>query len=377
MGWDALYKVGSHHYADLFCKKGYDLCWVTHPISPFHRFHKAYKAFSSEINDKYRVWKSGGVQHDHLLQYTPLTLLPYGNVPFLKSELVIKNMLRFTVPPLQHYLRKKHFNEVDILWFTNPALSTLRNMVTYKHCVFRIPDDTSAFETIPESIQRIERNLVETADVVFVTSRSIQERYSWAGDKIHYLPNGVDFEHFQITGGDVPEEYRAIPAPRIIYIGAIAEWFDIDMMEAVATTLKGYSFILIGQPRIDISRLRRLRNIFPLGGINYTKIPAYIKNSDVGIIPFKKSRLVDSVNPIKLYEYMACGLPVVATRWRTLEDIKSPAFLADSTDQFVAQVEHAVQSRNKGTYVEFARMNSWGERFKDIMNALEGQSEGG
>ncbi|HSB33186.1 MAG TPA: glycosyltransferase [Nitrospirota bacterium] len=370
--WNAPYRVGSHHYAQQFMRAGYDLCWITHPISPLHRLSRQYKLYAEDILDKYRIWRAGGVREGNLLQYTPLTLLPYANVPVLRSNFVHRNMLRFTVPSLRRYLRKTGFDRVDILWFANPALSGLLDIVSYAKCVFRIADDNAAFQLVPDSVKRAEQQLVGKADAVFVTAQSLQERYAWAQEKLHYLPNGVDFDFFRNSEPPLPKEYETIPGPRVLYVGTIAEWFDMDLLQSAASALLDHSFILIGEPHVNLSALTRMKNVFLLGGRPYKDIPAYMNHADIGIIPFKKSKLVDAINPVKLYEYFACGLPVVATAWKTLEDIKSPALLASSAEEFVALLRRglAERERNKQEYLAFSRTHSWERRFQDILSTL-------
>jgi glycosyltransferase involved in cell wall biosynthesis len=370
--WNAPYRVGSHHYARQFLQAGYDVCWITHPISPLHRLSRQYKLYSEDILDKYHIWKAGGLRQGNLLQYTPLTLLPYANVPVLRSDFVRRNMLRLTVPSLRHYLRKTGFDKVDILWFANPALGGLLDMVSYSQCVFRIADDNAAFQLLPGGVKRAEQHLVQNADAVFVTAPSLRERYAWARDKLHYLPNGVDFEFFTNSDLPLPKEYEAIPAPRVVYVGTIAEWFDADLIQSAAAALPDHSFILIGEPHIDLSALSAMKNVFLLGGRPYKNIPGYMRHADIGIIPFKNTKLVESVNPVKLYEYLACGLPVVATRWKTLVDIDSPALLAASREEFVQMIRQGLSEKKTKSkfYIEYARANSWHARFQDIMSVL-------
>ena len=374
--WNALYKVGSHHYATQFLKAGFDVCWMANPVSPFHRLSGSYDKYAVELKEKFRVWRRDGVREGGLLSYAPLTLLPYANISPLNSRFVLNNTLRFTLPPVKSFLRRKNFSRVDIAWFTNPVMAGLLDAVTCKHAVFRIADDIAAFDDIPETIRRQEQRLVERADAVFVTAKTILDRYApLAGDKIHYLPNGVDFDFFQNAGAALPEEYARIPSPRIVYVGAIADWFDLKLMEIAARLCNTCSFVLIGEPRIDLSSLQALKNVFILGGKQYEAIPSYLKNADVGIIPFKKTRLVQSVNPIKLYEYMSCGLPVVAARWKTLEDINSPALLADTPEEFAGFILQAVNGTvNRQLSIDFARVNSWANRFQYVQSVLGGLS---
>lgn len=373
--WGAPYKVGSYHYAEQFIRAGYDCCWITHPVSPYHWLSSTYKVYADDLRDKYRIWRNGGLRRGGLLQYSPLTLLPYAEYPLLRSDVVQRSMLQFTVPPLRAWLRKQDFADVDILWFANPALSGLADMVSTRHCVFRIADDNSAFSNIPAGIRHAEQRLIDRADTIFVTAPSLRERYPQARDKIFYLPNGVDFDFFNSAAAPLPEEYKSIPSPRIVYVGTIADWFDVETVLEAAKRLPDHAFVLIGESLIDLSVFRHRRNIHLLGGKRYELMPSYLQHADVGIIPFRNTKLVQSVNPIKLYEYMACGLPVVATRWKTLEDIASPSLLAGTAAEFADLVRIAAKGdADRNRRIAFARANSWKTRFEEALTLIKRSS---
>jgi glycosyltransferase involved in cell wall biosynthesis len=371
LGWNSLYRVGSHHYADHFMKHDYDVCWISNPISPFHRVSKSYRKYRSELKEKYYSWRNGGVRKDNLLYYAPMTLLPYANLPLLRSRWVIGNTLKLSFPRLKTYLNRNGFSSVDILWITNPVLNGISDIVKHRRLVTRVADDTGAFEDMPKSIRETERELLERANDVFVTSKILEHRFQWLGSKVHYLPNGVDYDHFRTADKSIPDEYNNIPSPRVIYVGAIAEWLDLEMLKKAASSMTDCSFVIIGEPRVDVSRIISLKNVYFLGGRAYETIPSFISHADVGIIPFKRSRLIESVNPIKLYEYMSCGLPVVASRWKAIEGIGSPALLADSHDDFIVLLKKALEIKDSEPYFRFARENSWDKRFDDVLRILE------
>jgi len=364
-------KIGDHHYSDHFQQAGYQGCWLTHPVSPLHYLSKSYRKHATEINDKYRVWKNNGEFHNGIFYYAPLTLIPFSDYPILRSNWVLHNNLKFTFPNLKRFLTKNGFEQVDILWISNPLLFQIADIVDHKLLVYRIADDVPAFESIPGRADQVVSDLVKKADIVFATAKTLLEKYSWAGSKLHYLPNGVDFDHFYDSGDTLPEEFHAIPAPRAIYVGMIADWFDVKTIEKAAKAYPNVSFILIGESAIDLSSIRSLQNVYILGGRKYTTIPTYLKNSDVGLIPFKRNRLVESVNPIKLYEYMACGLPVVSTRWKTLEGLDSPAYLYDSFEEFAEMLELSLSGAvDQQKLIGFARQNSWQKQFNKVIKVL-------
>ncbi len=365
-------KIGDHHYSDHFQQAGYQGCWLTHPVSPLHYLSKSYQKYATEINDKYRLWKNKGEHHNGIFYYAPLTIIPFSDFPILRSDWVLHNNLKLSFPNLKRFLMKNGFDQVDILWISNPLIFQIADIIDHKLLVYRIADDVPAFESVPGRADQVVSDLVKKADIVFVTARTLLEKYSWAGSKLHYLPNGVDFDHFTDSVDTLPDEFRTIPAPRAIYVGMIADWFDVDIIKSAAKAYPNISFVLIGESAIDLSAIKSLQNVYILGGKKYSTIPTYLKNSDVGLIPFKQNRLVESVNPIKLYEYMACGLPVVSARWETVEGLDSPAYLYDSFVEFAEMLELSLSGEvDQQKMIDFARQNSWERQFNKVIKVLD------
>ena len=128
------------------------------------------------------------------------------------------------------------------------------------------------------------------------------------------LPNGVDAENFARPRPE-PEDIAGLARPRVVYVGALEYWFDVELLERCALARPDVPFVVIG-PRPDglPASLATLRNVHLIGPRPYAEIPAYLQHCDVGIVPFRRDALVDSIHPIKVYEYLAAGLRVVATR---------------------------------------------------------------
>lgn len=358
---------GGYHYALRFMENNYKLCWLVGPISPFH-FLKPRS--SPDLRDKVKLWMMGK-RNKNLFSYCPLTLLPYKNFPCLRSKWVGQNTITFTVPPLKSILRRQGFSKIDILWITNLSMHTLLDQTSYKVSVFRFSDDFTQFVHIPKNAVDIQRKIIRKVDVVMCTSKSLFENAEKLRKDVYYIPNGVDYDMFANFNGSEPVEYKEIPHPRIIYVGAIQYWIDIDLLDYAAKSLKRYNFIFIGPQKIDLSLLKTNANIKILGPREYAQIPHYLKYADVGIIPFRKNKLTDSVSPMKLYEYFASGLPVVSTNLNEVKNLNSPCFIADSPEGFVEKVQKAYRKgKDKEDYFQFAKRNSWDKRFELIKSII-------
>jgi GT2 family glycosyltransferase len=165
-----------------------------------------------------------------------------------------------------------------------------------------------------------------------------------------------------------------IDHPIIGYIGAIADWFDVDLVADAATQRPDWQFVLVGGVfGADTSVLRSLPNVHLLGQKPYATMPAYLYNFDVCIIPFKVNEITHATDPVKLYEYFSSGKPVVATDMREIRQYSSLVYLANNSSEFISKIESAlaeedVQLRMKR--VETARVETWSSRYESVDHAI-------
>jgi glycosyltransferase involved in cell wall biosynthesis len=371
------YKVGSHHYARCFKEHGWDVAYLSGPISPFHWIYNFLSSGKDRFYLKERAfnWKKGGLWIDGVWTYVPFTFSPAYNFPFFRSKAALYLLDKLMFPPIITKLSDAGFEAADLIWLDSPLYGFLTDKIQHKKSILRIADDLAGFREFGRNLLDNEKKLAHKVDAVVVTSRILEDKAKKYGAKhIVYLPNGVEIEHFTGKTYDMPEEFESIPSPRIIYVGAIESWFDCDLVEYIANNRRGLSFIIIGPvSNKRLFELLNISNIHIFGIRDYETIPAYLWHSNAAIIPFKVNSLINAVNPIKLYEYMACRLPVVCTKWKTVEDMASPAFLAEDRQQFLEMIDKALALDEKGKdgLADFARNNTWEKRFKIVSDFLE------
>lgn len=229
-----------------------------------------------------------------------------------------------------------------VCWVLSPTwVPWLRELPGNPTVVYDCVDEHAGFSA-DESIPEFEADLIERADIVFAASRALLESKRQRAKEIYYLPNGVCRSISEPPEGPSPEDIRLIPRPRIGFVGAIASWVDRDLIRQAAAQRPDYSFVLIGPAFVSTDGLD-LPNIFLLGSKPYDVLPRYYRELDVGIIPFVEDNVLTKYsNPIKAYEYIAAGLPVVSTRIPELEYIPDLVNTADSPDEFVKLLDLAV-----------------------------------
>lgn len=367
--WTSPYQVGSHHYAREFARNGWEVFFVSDPISPFHNLLQD----KSQLTDRKKINKglvnSG---YDNIQIYVPFSLITPNEKPVFRTRFITNIWHKLTIPNIVKYSKQLGFGYVDLLWFDSLTQFFWINEIKYKRSILRIADRFDAFRKISPNFKKLEEELKDKTDIIIYTAKTLKSYLRGYEDKMFYMPNGVNIEHFLNSKKDIPDDLKEIPKPRAVYVGAIEEWFGINFLAEVARKCKNFSFVLIGSPNINVSNLKNIPNIYFLGRRDYSRIPAYISNSDVGIIVFDVDHpVVSSVNPIKLYEYMTCGIPVVATRWEELEMMESPAYLAEGVDDFVDYLNLALEDRNKEKYISYAKLNSWNKRFNSIIKIID------
>jgi glycosyltransferase involved in cell wall biosynthesis len=276
---------------------------------------------------------------DRVHVYSPPTL-PY---PQSRVARVVNRLLyRATIA---RELRRIDIGAPPLMWVfapqCEPYIRDLSRRLTIYHCV----DRWSAFADFdPKTLDRNEADLCRRADVIFASAEDLAERCRQYTSNVHYVPHGVDHAHFAaaLEPGPIPEDIAEIPEPRIGFFGLIHEWVDTDLIGRLADALP-FSFVVLGTAKGDMSALTRRRNVFHLGRRPYTSLPDYCRGFAAAIVPFRMTDLTMSVNPIKLREYAAAGLPVVSSPLPEVQRCADIAVCAESFDDWVDQLRSAVE----------------------------------
>lgn len=361
--WDYPCRVGSHHYAGQFRDAGCKILWVNQFLHPLNFMKKSAALLRSYMG------RSPGMEEGGLFTYTPFSLLPYAPYPVLSAPCLARRCLRWTFPRMSKVLIRSSFSAVDVLWITNPRLYSLVDLVEHRVLAYRVCDYYAGFSNAPRSIASVERELIERADIVFAVSHRLVDEARSFSKNVVYLPNGVDGRRFS-DSMEEPADLAAIPRPRAVYVGIISGYFDQDLVLDTADKAGDFSFVLIGPNDVDLSILETRPNIYLLGPRPFETIPAYLKHCDVGIMPFVKSSLTDAISPIKLLEYFAAGLPVVAADLHETREMGSPARLVLGARQFVDGLHGAVREGSPESCIGFASRHEWSARFEQVVRLL-------
>ncbi len=223
--------------------------------------------------------------------------------------------------------------------------------------------DTVAWRTM-------EKELLDHVDGFAATSINLQKK-SLPHHASLLLPHGVDFQHFNSALADpLPiAQMERIPRPIVGFFGLISEWIDIDLIAVLARTFPEVSFVFLGGAEVKLDRLAECPNVYLLGSVPYADLPQYARYFDVGLIPFVTNTLTKAVNPLKLLEYYALGLPVLATRLPELQLAGGAIWLASTPEEFCENLRQMLEGkrlRPAEDSLEVARNNTWEQRVEQL-----------
>lgn len=210
-----------------------------------------------------------------------------------------------------------------------------------------------------------EQELMDVSNAITTTATSLYlQRKSIEGRRnVYFSRNAVNESDFIIQDNKIPDDLKSIPEPRVVYSGAIYDWFDKELFYDVVKSNPDKSFVIIGFGNEEILN-EKCRNLYILGAKKHSELKTYLNYCHVGIIPFKDDiDLIVNCDPIKQYEYIACGLPVIATNMPEVAIDKIYTYLANTKDDFNSALEKCLNLKiDKNKIGQFVAENSWNKR---------------
>lgn len=267
-----------------------------------------------------------------------------------------------------------------VLWsfaYNVPEKSRLR----HAKLVYDVIDHLSVFPYSERALRRNHERAMKEAGAVFAVSQPLFEEVRRRRSDAIYLPNGVEFARFSAPADAsvVPEEIvrtRSRGRPAAGYVGALARWVDSDLLAALAELRPDWDFFVVGQAlddSFDRFDTARPANLQLLGPRPYATIPSILSAFDAGLIPFRIGPEGSNSSPIKMYEYLAAGLPVLATPIPECELVPE-AEVASSAAGFSDLLDRARSSRRSEEFGrrarDRARENDWSARARIAAESL-------
>ncbi len=243
-----------------------------------------------------------------------------------------------------------------ILWAFSPTAEYMLSHCTGNPVIYYITDDFLEFTGhAVDAIRNMEENLIAQADVLIASAQYLAEKKQPPGKEITVVNHGVQYDHFRqaltLQKEDTPADIRDIPGPIIGFYGEINDWLDLHMLAETARQKKEWSFVLIGRVAVeagDIGFLSEIPNVHLLGQKKFTELPAYCAAFDAALIPMKVNELTRSVNPLKLREYLAAGLPVVSASLPEVMAYHDAVRFAQTKEELIRELERILSDKDPG-----------------------------
>jgi len=363
--------TSKHHVMHLLARDN-TVLWVNYHAS------RAPSASSSDMLYMARKLAQvlGGMTHPrpNLHVLTPLVLPIPGQAPAKAANtLLLVTQLRWALARLRHGPLQ--------VWSFAPDIAYLLKYFPAERVVYYCVDDFASFSGYDKTqVRRDEAELCRSADLVVTTALSLQQAKAPLNPRTLLVPHGVDYDHFRQACQELPEpaELAGLGRPRFGFFGLIRDWVDLNLLAEVARRRPGWHFVLIGDSTVDLAAYRGLPNMHFLGRIPYARLPAYCRHFDVGLIPFKINELTRAVNPIKLREYLAAGLPVIASPLPEVRLYERLIHLAETPQEFIAAGEKALAgpAQDRLARTQAMAQETWPQKVELICQHLMASRDG-
>lgn len=294
--------------------RGHRVLFVEEQLGPEHFLKEPARRFGYTISR----WREGLTEIlPRLWIWSPPLFLP-GRFYMPPFNTFNQFLLRFCLRRLVKRLGFRDF----ILWIyqhnSHPLIGRLEERLSIYHCL----DEFSAGDAWPKGavVRAQEESMVSKADVVFTYCQPFYERFRKVHPNVHLIPSATDIAHFKKAALDstpIPEDLAGIATPRIGYVGSFNERSDIGLIAALAKNHPEWQFVFIGlcqSARVkDFGRVQGLGNIHFLGKRPFESLPGYMKGMNICWLPYLLTEKTRFVQPLKLYDYLASGKPVIST----------------------------------------------------------------
>ena len=306
---------------------------------------------------------------------SPLVLPLHGNP-------LARRVNSWLLPKLVRRAARTLDMERPILWSYVPQAEVLLDALEPELVIYHCVDDIAAQPGIDgSSFRASEARFAARADLVLASAPSLAARLGDISDNVLYVPNVADVELFSsaLRDGPVDLGMADLPRPRIVFTGALVRTkLDMGLLFVLARARRDWSFALVGptgpgDPRADMSGLASEPNIYLLGPRPYEALPEVLRGADAGLIPYSLNQLTASIFPMKVYEYLAAGLPVVATALPALAGVEMVATAADAHGM-VGLLEQAMAEDSdelRAARSRAAQAHSWELRIGEIATAID------
>jgi glycosyltransferase involved in cell wall biosynthesis len=304
----------------------------------------------------------------------PAALFPLSYPPMARAISV-----RLVIRQLRHALAELGF-VLPLLWFYWWFFPEIVAAFDHSLALYDIYDDHAEYDYVRGNprrqrySRRIEIELLQKMDLAFAVSGELVRQHS-AVRPVEYLPNGVDVSVAErAVTAPAPADIAGLPRPIAGYLGSYDSRLDGEMVEGMADARPDWSFVFVGGGTTGPSRPHA--NLHLLGDRSYPDALRYVNQFDLALIPFVRDAQTDAVCPVKLFDYLALGKPILSTRIPAVSEIVGSGdevYRADSVEEMLAAGEVALRETSdlRTRRMALARSFTWEHRTERAMHRIE------
>lgn len=310
--------------------------------------------------------------NDNIIVYAPPPVLPFFNKYRWINKINQRRLARY----INKILKRQGFVK-PYLWCYTPTACDLIDNIDNSGVIYDCVDRHSAYQGMinPAVVDKMEENLAHAADMVFCTAAGLEKTLREYNRRTKMIANGANYPLFSQAATFTPPDKRAKPV--FGFVGMLQECIAYDYIEALAESLPSAEIVFVGRvmPGVDISQMKKYKNIKFLGLQPQEKLPEIISGFDVCLNVFRSGRLALDVSPLKLYEYLATGKPIVSTEEPLqVRDFADVVYIAESRSDFVAKCREALtedDQQKRWKRQKYGKACSWDNRVRQMEDELE------
>ncbi len=328
---------------------------------------------------------------ENLHVFTPLLPLPMA---VLEQMRAVPNISRLCFTwQVRRAMRRAGFeNAHRVVTVNDPFHHHVLGLLNENLAVYDCLDDYALYggaATPDPQVLSNERQVVERVDLVFTTSRTLYEKMNRQHGSVHYFPNAVDFDFFhQAMWSDLPDAdaLKGLPKPIIGFMGNLTHWYDFALLREVIQARPQWSFVFVGwvtpfaNCTAEIRAIQSLPNAHFLGCQEFRDLPSFLRGFDVAIMPYAQNDAARAVNPDKMYQYLAAGVPLVATPCPEIAQFDRVIDVAAGARDFVLALDKRLTCGRGDARVmvgmDIANENTWDKRAEQEVALLEASLAG-
>lgn len=337
--WDAPQFGSRQQIAQLLARRGHSVLFVEVPRA----LHSLISAPAETRRALTRMGKIRSLE-ERLWAYTPLPVLPIYYHP--KTNAVNQRLLHSYI---RNALARLGWSHPDVFWTYWPNSAHLVGRFDERLAVYHCIDALTAvdYPLAPAgAIARMEQKLCQRVDLIFARTEELARDKQHYNPRTVYLPGGVDLNLFDpAQASEPPSDIVSLPDPRIGFVGTIDDRLDMDLLAHCVRRFPHASFVFVGPIKRHLADTRWLeahRNVHFFPACHHQTVPNILSTLEVGLIPYRVSTYTQGLSPLKLYEYLAMGTPVVATDLPYLRRESPHIRIGQNPNLFAAAIENTL-----------------------------------